>query len=128
MSTYSSNYCDFHRFLLLRNKARNAGRSGKSAGIKPKCGISRTIAGRLTPMNLKHYLSTFICITDVTKIDHCYKRISSKEIIVCLMLQGVAAQVKSAVLLATPREPQTANLVNWQVGQPIGHMTKLLIT
>ena len=38
------------RFLLFRNKARNAGRSGKNAGNKAKCGISRTIAGRLTPV------------------------------------------------------------------------------
>ena len=42
--------CDFQRFLLFRNKARNAGRSRKNAGNKAKCGISRTIAGRLTPM------------------------------------------------------------------------------
>ena len=59
MSAYSYNYCDFQRFLLFRNKARNAGRSGKNAGMReisqnagnrPKCGISRTIAGRLTHM------------------------------------------------------------------------------
>ena len=52
MSPYSYNPCDFQRFLLFRNKARNAGRSGKNAGNKEKCGISRTIAGRLTPMHL----------------------------------------------------------------------------
>ena len=40
----------FQRFLLFRNKARNAGRSDKNAGNKPKCGISHTVAGRLTPM------------------------------------------------------------------------------
>ena len=34
MSPYSSNYCDFQRFLLFRNKARNAGRSGKNAGMR----------------------------------------------------------------------------------------------
>ena len=34
------------RFLLFRNKVRNAGRSGENAGYKPKGGISRTIAGR----------------------------------------------------------------------------------
>lgn len=28
------NYCDFQRFLLFRNKARNAGRSGKNAGMR----------------------------------------------------------------------------------------------
>ena len=40
------------RFLLFRNKARNAGRFCKNAGNKPTCGISRTIAGWLTPMIL----------------------------------------------------------------------------
>ena len=49
MSPYSENYCDFQRFLLFRNKARNAGRSRKNAGNKPKCRISRTIPGGLTP-------------------------------------------------------------------------------
>ena len=43
--------CDFQRFLSFRNTARNAGRSGKNAGNQQKCGISRTIAGRLTPMH-----------------------------------------------------------------------------
>ena len=38
----SENYCDFQQFFS-RNKARNAAN-------KPKCGISRTIAGRLTPI------------------------------------------------------------------------------
>ena len=52
MSPYSDNYCDFQRFLLFRSKARNAGRSRKNAGNKPKCGISHSIAGRLTPMQL----------------------------------------------------------------------------
>ena len=37
-------------FVVFRNKARNVGRSRKNAGNKPTCGISRTIAGRLTPM------------------------------------------------------------------------------
>ena len=32
---------------MFRNNARNAGRSRKNAGNKPKCGISRTIAGQL---------------------------------------------------------------------------------
>ena len=50
MSPYRDNYCDFQRFFYFRNKARNAGRSRKNAGNKPKCGLSRTIAGRLTPM------------------------------------------------------------------------------
>ena len=52
MSPYSENNCDFHRFLLFRNKVRNAGRSRQNVGrreISQKCGISRTIAGRLTP-------------------------------------------------------------------------------
>ena len=35
------------QFLLLRNKARNAGRSGKNAGIKPKCGTVDTYAKTL---------------------------------------------------------------------------------
>ena len=43
----------FSNFLLFRNKAKNAVCSGKNAGNKLKCGISRTIAGRLTPMLLK---------------------------------------------------------------------------
>ena len=51
MSSYSENYCDFQQFLLFRNKARNAGHSRKNAGNKPKCGIFRTIAGRLTPVD-----------------------------------------------------------------------------
>ena len=34
MSLYSYNYCDFQRFLLFRNKARNAGRSGENAGMR----------------------------------------------------------------------------------------------
>ena len=54
MSPYSNNYCDFQRFLLFQNKARNAGRFRKNAGNKPKCGISRTIAGRLTPMHMTY--------------------------------------------------------------------------
>ena len=32
--SYSENYCDFQRFLLFRNKVRNAGRSGKNAGMR----------------------------------------------------------------------------------------------
>ena len=47
---YSENYYGFQRFLLFQNKARNAGRSRKNAGNKPKWGISRTIAERLTPI------------------------------------------------------------------------------
>ena len=34
MSSYSENYCDFLRFLLFRNKAKNAGRSRKNAGMR----------------------------------------------------------------------------------------------
>ena len=49
VSVQSSN-CDFKQFFLFRNKARNAGRSSKNAGNKHKYGISRTIAGRVTPM------------------------------------------------------------------------------
>ena len=52
MCPYSKKNCYFQRFLLFRNKARNAGRSDENAGNKQKCGISRTIAGRLTPMAL----------------------------------------------------------------------------
>ena len=53
MSPYSKHYCDFQRLLLFRNKAINAGRFRKNAGMREICqnaGISRTIAGRLTPM------------------------------------------------------------------------------
>ena len=46
----------FSAIFLFRNKARNAGRSGKNAGNKTKCGISRTIAGRLTPMYVPEIL------------------------------------------------------------------------
>ena len=34
MSPSSWNYCDFQQFLLFRNKARNAGRSGENAGMR----------------------------------------------------------------------------------------------
>ena len=34
MCPYSSNYCAFQRFLLFRNKARNAGCSRKNAGVR----------------------------------------------------------------------------------------------
>ena len=34
MSPDSENYCDFQQFLLFRNKARNAGRSQKIAGMQ----------------------------------------------------------------------------------------------
>ena len=40
MTPYGQIYCDFQRFLLFLNKARNAGRSRKNAGDKLKCGIS----------------------------------------------------------------------------------------
>ena len=50
----------FSAIFLLRNKARNAGRSGKNAGIKPKCGISRTIAGRLTRMHSSNLLTMLL--------------------------------------------------------------------
>ena len=36
--------------IVSQNKAKNAGRSGENAGNTSKCGISRTIAGWLTPM------------------------------------------------------------------------------
>ena len=62
MSPYSENYCDLHCCLLFRNKARNAGRSRKNAGNKQKCEISRTIAGRLTPMHLHQ---------QATDVSHC---------------------------------------------------------
>ena len=42
----------FSSIFLFQNKARNAGRSHKNAGNEPKCVISHTIAGRLTPMTL----------------------------------------------------------------------------
>ena len=50
MSPYIVHDCDFQQFLLIRNKAINAGRFCKNAGNKRKCGISRMIAGLLTPM------------------------------------------------------------------------------
>ena len=53
-------------YLLFRNKARNAGRSRKNAGNKPKCRISHTIAGRLTPMPYCRLLFT----TDGELCDH----------------------------------------------------------
>ena len=43
----------FSTFFYFRNKPRNAGRSRKNSVNSPKCGISRTIAGRLTPMQSK---------------------------------------------------------------------------
>ena len=61
MAPYSYNYCDFQRFLLFRNKARNAGRSDENAGNKTKCGISRTIAGRLTLMGFVLKSSCRLC-------------------------------------------------------------------
>ena len=38
---YSENYCNFQRFLLFRNKARNARRSRKNAGMREvsHCGM-----------------------------------------------------------------------------------------
>ena len=46
--------------ICSQNKAKNAGRSRKekcgNAGNTSKCGISRTIAGWLTPMNCHHVL------------------------------------------------------------------------
>ena len=39
----------FREFNFFQNKAKNAGRFRKNAGRKAKCGISRTIAGWLTP-------------------------------------------------------------------------------
>ena len=44
------------RKFVSQNKAKNAGRSGKNAGNTSKCGISRTIAGWLTPMDAGHKL------------------------------------------------------------------------
>ena len=40
----------FREFDFFRNKAKNEGRFRTNAGRKAKCGISRTIAGWLTPM------------------------------------------------------------------------------
>ena len=40
----------FREFYFFRNKAKNTGRFRKTAGRKAKCGISRMIAGWLTPM------------------------------------------------------------------------------
>ena len=37
-------------FDFFRKKGKNAGRFRKNSGRKAKCGISRTIAGWLTPM------------------------------------------------------------------------------
>ena len=34
MYPYSNNYYDFQRFFLFRNKARNAGRFRKNAGMR----------------------------------------------------------------------------------------------
>ena len=51
----AKNYPDFQAFFVSQNIAKNAGRSLKkcgNAGNRLKCGISRTIAGWLTPMDL----------------------------------------------------------------------------
>ena len=57
MLTFSKSFFEqnvsVQRFLLFRNKARNAGRSGENAEmreISQNAGFPCTIAGRLTPM------------------------------------------------------------------------------
>ena len=40
----------FRGFYFFQNKAKNVGRFRTNVGRKAKCGISRTIAGWLTPM------------------------------------------------------------------------------
>ena len=50
----AKNYPDFYRNCVSQNEAKNAGCSRKNAGNRQKCGISRTIAGWLTPMYLMH--------------------------------------------------------------------------
>ena len=50
MSFWRQKLSQFVRKFVSQNKAKNAGRSGKNAGNTSKCGISRTIAGWLTPM------------------------------------------------------------------------------
>ena len=78
MSPYSLNYCDFQRFLLFLNKARNAGRSDKNAGNKPKCGIPRTIVGWLTPMPMcpVTYMDRLVIFTN---IDNSRNRITDRR-------------------------------------------------
>ena len=49
----AKNYPDFQEFFVSQNKAKNARRSLKKCGNarnRLKCGIFRTIAGWLTPM------------------------------------------------------------------------------
>ena len=41
----------FREFDFFQNKAKNAGRFRTNVGRKAKCGISRTVAGWLTPMH-----------------------------------------------------------------------------
>ena len=55
MSFWRQKLSQFVIKFVSQNKAKNAGRSGKNAGMREiestsKCGISRTIAGWLTPM------------------------------------------------------------------------------
>ena len=50
-------------FDCFRNKAKNSGLFRKNAGRKAKCGISRTIVGWLTPMQVIHHF--FGCGGDV---------------------------------------------------------------
>ena len=52
LSPYSKHYCDFQRFFLFRNKAKNAGRSGKNAGMQEISQNAGFPAGRLTPMHV----------------------------------------------------------------------------
>ena len=67
---------DFQEFFVSQNKAKNAGRSLKNAGNRLKCGISRTIAGWLTPMTSEYpwvfyrYKKCCFCVTDVTIARH----------------------------------------------------------
>ena len=74
-STFSHSFCPQNIFVVLkicrdfqrifsRNKAKNAGCFRKNAGRKAKCGISRTIAGWLTPMILQWAVKTIAkCFT-----------------------------------------------------------------
>ena len=69
---YIENYWDFQRFLLFRNKARNAGRSCKNVENKPTCGISGTIAERLTPMVSHVRQAWFDVLSTLADTGHCF--------------------------------------------------------
>ena len=67
----SGNVDTYELFLLFRNKARNAGRSRKIAGNKSKCGISRTIAGRVTSMVWYSAGTDLCCCKSTTVVNNC---------------------------------------------------------